>query len=146
MNKISLKSIILVSFQMVTMAYFLITTNPIGNGFGLVIQVLGFVIAIWGMLTMRFGNFNIQPEVKSSTLITKGPYKVIRNPMYTGLFLIFFPMVFNDFNLINLLVFNALMITLILKIFSEEQFLVQCFGVEYLNYKKRTFRLFPYIF
>lgn len=55
----SLKSIILVSFQMATMVYLLIATNPIGNGFGLVIQVLGFVVALWGMLTMKFGNFNV---------------------------------------------------------------------------------------
>ena len=142
----SLKSIILVSFQLVTMAYLLVTTNLISNGFGLVIQALGFIIAVWGMVTMKLGNFNVQPEVKSSTLITKGPYKLIRNPMYTGVILIFLPMIINNFNYLNLVVYSILALTLLLKIFSEEQFLEKRFGDNYTQYKIGTYRLFPYLF
>jgi len=142
----SIKSIILVSIQMITMAYLLIFNQPISYDFWLFIQIFGISIALFGILTIKIGNFNIQPEVKSSTLITKGPYRIIRNPMYTGIFLFFLPIVFNDFNLINILVFNVLMITLMLKIFSEEQFLTERFGDNYTQYKKRTYRLFPYLF
>ena len=142
----SIKSIFLVFLQIVTMAYLLIVTNRIGNGFGLVLQTLGFIIAVWGMLTMKFGNFNVQPEVKSSTLITIGPYKLIRNPMYTGVILIFLPMIINNFSYLNLVVYSVLVLTLLLKIFSEEQFLEKRFGEDYTQYKTGTYRLFPYLF
>jgi len=142
----STKSIILVSFQMVTMAYLLIISQPISNGFWLFFQILGIIIALFGMLTMKFGNFNVQPEVKSSTLITKGSYKFIRNPMYTGVIMIFLPMAIRNFTLQNIVVFCVLVLILILKIFSEEQFLTERFGDNYTQYKKRTYRLFPYLF
>lgn len=66
--------------------------------------------------------------------------------MYKEVILIFLPTIINNFNLINLLVYVTLIITLLLKIFSEEQFLEQRFGEDYTQYKTGTYRLLPYIF
>ena len=142
----SKKSAILVIFQIITMIYLIIFNNPFAINLGLVFQVLGIIIGSWGILTMRIGNFNIQPEIKSEILMKSGPYRWIRNPMYTGVILIYLPIIIYNFSWLNCVVFVVLLVTLLLKMISEEQFLEQRFGVDYLLYKKTTKRLIPFIF
>jgi len=139
-------STILVVVQTITMIYLLIINPQIIVGLGLIIQIFGIVLGIWGILIMRVSDFNIQPEVKSSSLITTGPYKWIRNPMYVAVILFYLPIVIKHFKWINSLVFMALLITLLLKIKSEEEFLLERFGKDYFEYKKKTKRFIPFIF
>jgi len=139
-------STILVVVQTITMIYLLIINPQIIVGLGLIIQIFGIVLGIWGILIMRVSDFNIQPEVKSSSLITTGPYKWIRNPMYVAVILFYLPIVIKHFKWINSLVFMALLITLLLKIKSEEEFLLERFGKDYSDYKKETKRFIPFIF
>ena len=142
----SKKSLILVIIQILTMVYLLIFNNPIAIGFGLILQIVGVAIGLWGILTMRIGNFNIQPEVKSDSLIKSGPYKWIRNPMYLAVILFYIPIVIQNFNWINGSVFIVLLITILLKIYFEEQLLKERFGDKYLEYKRKTKRLIPFIY
>ena len=127
---------------------FLVWTKAIFNWnlVSIFIQSLGLLIAIWGVLVIKIGNFNIQPEVKSVTLITQGPYKILRNPMYTGILLIFAPSVAYSNQLSTWIVFGLLICTLLLKIFKEESFLLTKFGNEYHEYKSKTWRLLPLLF
>ena len=142
----SKKSSILVILQIITMIYLLLFNSPFVREIGLFIQIIGIVIGLWGILTMRIGNFNIQPEVKSTSLVTKGPYRWIRNPMYTAVILFYLPIVVLNFNWMNALVFIVLIAVLLMKIKSEEQFLKERFGEDYLLYKKMTKRLIPFVF
>jgi len=96
---------------------------------------------------MRIGRFNIQPEVKTEAkLIIKGPYKLIRNPMYLGLLLFFGAGLLESFQLIKILVYVILAAVLSIKIMLEEKYLLLKFGAPYSEYKKTSFRLLPYIY
>ena len=96
---------------------------------------------------MKIGNFNIQPELKkNAVLVNSGPYKLIRNPMYTGLILFFGSGLASSFQLLNSLVFLLLVLVLLLKINREEKYLALSFGEDYLAYKNKTHRLVPYLF
>ncbi len=101
---------------------------------------------IFDSICSILGNFNIEPEVKSVTLITSGPYKWIRNPMYIGVLFILAPIVIQNFDMLNSLVLIVLLITLLLKIHSEEQLLKERFGEEYTKYKMKSNRLIPFIY
>ena len=142
----SKKSLILVIIQILTMVYLLIFNNPLIFGLGLVFQAIGIFIGIWGILIIGIGNFNIQSEVKSDSLITTGPYKWIRNPMYMAVILVYVPIVIQNFSWINALVFIVLFIAILLKIYFEEQFLEERFGNNYLEYKRKTKSLLPFIY
>ncbi|WP_396600501.1 methyltransferase family protein [Algibacter sp. R77976] len=112
----------------------------------ILIQLLGISISIWGIVAGGVTKFNIQPEVKSNELITRGPFSLIRNPMYIGIIVLFSPTIVNNPTSFSMLVFVLLIITLILKIYSEEQFLETKFGNQYLIYKAKTYRLIPYLY
>lgn len=49
----------------------------------------GIALGAWALAANRPGNFNLRPEPRQGgILITHGPYRWIRHPMYTGLLLI----------------------------------------------------------
>ncbi len=110
------------------------------------IQFLGIFVALWGVFSIRIGNFNIQPEVKAETLVTKGIFSVLRNPMYTGIILLFLPTILKAHSALMWIYYTLLVTVLILKIYREEIFLQEKFGEVYSLYKARTWRILPYIF
>lgn len=143
----SKKSIVLVILQISCFIFFGLNGGLFADGIFLIVQIIGLLIGLWGIIVMRIGNFNIHPEVKQTAIfISHGPYKVIRNPMYTGILIFFGVSVINNFSYLRLIVLVILAIVLLIKIFMEEQFLSNRFETEYLNYKKKTYRLIPFVF
>ena len=138
---------LLVSIQFLCLAYLVFFTDSMGRGVFLIIQILGFSLALWSVFVMGIGRFNIQPEVKTTAkLVTKGPYRMIRNPMYSGLILFFGVGIIQSLEIINTAVFILLIIVLLSKIFLEEKYLSSKFGKSYQEYKNKSYRLFPYIY
>lgn len=141
------ESKILVFLQFSCLAYLIFFTKFISHGYLLIFQIFGFLLSFWAVLVMKIGKFNIQPELKeNSRLVSNGPYRLIRNPMYTGLILFFGPVAFYRVNILNISVFLLLIVILLLKIRLEERILENHFGEVYLDYKQKTKRLVPYIF
>lgn len=143
----SKKSLILVIIQFTIFAYFIFSGGIIAKNIWFVIQIFGFIISLWGILAMKIGNFNVQPEVKPTAIFkTNGPYKIIRNPMYTGLILFFGAALISNYSSLHFSAFILLVIVFLKKIALEEMFLSQRFGNTYLEYKKKTYRLIPFIY
>ncbi|HHC79552.1 MAG TPA: isoprenylcysteine carboxylmethyltransferase family protein [Flavobacteriia bacterium] len=143
----SKKSLFLVLIQFACFAFFALDGHLFAKGSLLIIQILGVGIGLWGIAAMRIGNVNIQPEVKpNAVFVSSGPYKIIRNPMYSGILIFFGMSVINHFTLLRLAILLLLATVLLMKIFMEEQFLIEKFGIRYEQYKQKTHRLIPFIF
>ena len=78
---------------------------------------------------------------ETSVLITEGMYRYSRNPMYLGLLLLIIAATiwFGTWFGIIISLFFILLIN-ILQIIPEEEALLQIFGEEYLEYKKKVRR------
>ena len=143
----SIASKLLVFLQVSCLAYLLFFTKFMSQGLLLIIQISGILLLLWAVITMRLGNFNIQPELKQNAhFVNSGPYRLIRNPMYTGLIIFFGAGALHSLELTESFVFLILTLVLIIKIRLEEKFLENRFGQAYVNYKSRTYRLLPYIY
>jgi len=140
-------NLILTVIQYLGFGIFLYLSPWMADGLPLqLIEFLGFALAIWALATMNKSKFNIAPQPrKNATLVTSGPYAIIRHPMYTSLLLSFTPLVIShwDNNRFTLLIF--LYVNLILKLLFEESLLISHFD-SYDEYMKRSWRVIPKIF
>jgi protein-S-isoprenylcysteine O-methyltransferase Ste14 len=77
-------------------------------------------------------------------LVTSGPYKRIRHPMYTVHIVYFLSWVLVSANLLFLIYYVLAILLIMLRIPKEERMMLEKFGEEYRAYMKRTGRLLPY--
>lgn len=123
-------------------------TGPIvpGNPVFLVGAVAGVLLVIWSLWTMRLSNLNVMPDLKAnSILVTSGPYRLIRHPMYAAVLLITLALVLNHLTLLRVGYWLVLVIDLHLKFMYEEKLLLEKYP-QYSDYKQRTKRLIPFIY
>lgn len=141
----SLKSLILVLVQAICSVYIVFSGGIIPkNVYSIIILASGLLLGIWAMLEFRF-RFNIFPELlNDSVLVTSGPYRFIRHPIYTAVLLITLAYVTNHFTYINLSLWVVLLIVLNVKLRYEEKFLMERFK-EYGEYRSRTKTLVPFV-
>ena len=113
-----------------------------------IIGAIGFAFAVfmhnWSHIALGI-NWSPTLELKKEQrLITNGPYKYIRHPMYTA-FLLW--VAFQPLLLPNWLVLLAGLFGIAMMYFGrvekEEKMMLERFGKEYEDYMKKTGRLFP---
>lgn len=141
------KSAVLVTVQLTCIAA-LVLTGPVipGKIPALIVAGAGATLLVWAIAAMRLPNLRIQPEVaQNATLVTQGPYRVIRHPMYAGGMLIAAGWVWNDFTVMRMLAALILLLDYIVKLAYEETLLRERFP-EYAEYMQRTKRLLPFIY
>jgi len=110
------------------------------------IELIGLFLGIWAVIIMRIGHFNIAPEPLSwSKMVSLGPYRIIRHPMYLALLLTTFPLVISDVSFLRLVFWFILLVNLILKMEYEEGLLQKHFP-DYARYREQTARLIPGIY
>jgi protein-S-isoprenylcysteine O-methyltransferase Ste14 len=76
-------------------------------------------------------------------LVTSGPYKYVRHPMYLGMFVYTFGLMIISLDWLVSLFFAFSILANYLRISREEQMLIEEFGEEYREYMERTGRLLP---
>ena len=110
------------------------------------IKLIGLFLGIWAVVIMRIGHFNIAPEPLTwSKMTSRGPYRIIRHPMYLALLLTTFPLIISDFSSLRLVIWFILLVNLILKMGYEEGLLQKKFP-DYARYRTYTARLIPGIY
>ena len=108
---------------------------------GVIITAFGVLVFIMAVAQMKENwRAGVQREDRTS-LVTAGIYSVSRNPAFLGFDLMYIGILFSFFNW-SLCVITALALVLFhLQIVNvEEDFLIETFGQEYLEYKKNVFR------
>ena len=108
---------------------------------GVAIMLAGFVLMFWGLLTFARVRTGIIPMRPATQIVTHGPYRFSRNPMYTGMALAYLggSLIMNSgwaliiFPLVILGIYH-----LVIK--REERYLSLAFPSEYGDYKRSVRR------
>jgi protein-S-isoprenylcysteine O-methyltransferase Ste14 len=104
------------------------------------------VLGLWTLAHNRLGNFNIRPEPKASgQLVTSGPYRYVRNPMYSAVLLFAAAEVVAYRDAWKIACWFALALVLLAKALLEERGLREQHA-GYAEYAKRVRRFIPGVF
>jgi protein-S-isoprenylcysteine O-methyltransferase Ste14 len=104
------------------------------------------VLGLWTLFHNRPGNFNIRPEPKASgRLVTNGPYRYMRNPMYSALLLFAAAEVLAYADMRKIACWIMLAFVLLAKAMLEERALRALFP-GYAAYARRVRRFIPGVF
>lgn len=140
-------SILLVIIQLVTLLYILFSGPLIPqDSIMLLLLIAGVALGIWAVYSFRITRFSLLSEIpENAALVTAGPYRVIRHPMYTSVLLIATALVVNEPTASRFLALLILAIVLLIKTETEERYLDKHFK-EYGSYKVNTQKLIPFLF
>ena len=114
---------------------------------GLAIMAVGVGIRAWARVTLgRY--FSVKLEMREKQpLVEEGPYAKVRHPGYLGYLTMWTGLAVSAMSGLAIVVVVLLFSTVYsYRIRKEETMLVATFGTAYEEYKKRTNRLFPFIY
>lgn len=112
---------------------------------GASIAWLGTLLACWSRFLLG-KNWSVSVQLKKGhELIQKGPYEIIRHPIYTAILLLFLGNVIIVGDYRGILAFLIVFISIWRKLKLEERWLAEHFGETYVNYKAKTKALFPWV-
>jgi protein-S-isoprenylcysteine O-methyltransferase Ste14 len=101
----------------------------------------GLAIGLLGFREMRRAETNVDPYKPATAIVTEGPYRFTRNPLYVGMTL-----VYTGITALSNALLAAMLLPLVLAVMRrgvierEERYLERKFGDEYLAYKARVRR------
>lgn len=115
-----------------------IATRMVGRGIGLA----GIALLIWSLWTLKRHGTTVRPDRAADVLVTDGPFRIRRNPIYLAHVLLLFGVAELTKNIwfVILAIAYAGLVTW-LAILPEERHLEARFGDAYRDYKARTRRL-----
>jgi protein-S-isoprenylcysteine O-methyltransferase Ste14 len=108
---------------------------------GSILALGGLVIANWGRRTMESAGTNVKPSEPTLAIVSEGPFRFSRNPLYLSLAAVYLGITLLFNALWPLVLFLPLMIVAHFGIvLREERYLEKKFGETYLAYKRRVRR------
>jgi protein-S-isoprenylcysteine O-methyltransferase Ste14 len=113
---------------------------------GLVLFVIGCVLRLAPVFVLGRRFSGLVAIQEGHELVTGGLYRVIRHPSYLGLLLGLFGWALVFRSAIGVLVSLLLLPPLIARMNSEDALLESEFGSKYADYRRRTWRLLPFLY
>jgi protein-S-isoprenylcysteine O-methyltransferase Ste14 len=113
---------------------------------GIAVMVAGLAFRIWAIAVLGKSFRTTVETFKGQEVVKEGPYRLLRHPSYTGILIICLGYGLAVQNWLSL--FPALLLplaALVYRIHVEEELLVESLGQAYVDYKKHTKRLIPWV-
>ena len=124
--------------------YLLVSGDLFSPNAWLVVQLLALGLLPWARLSFQPRQFNIHAEPKESLLISSGPYKYIRHPMYIAVLAVLWVGILNHYSLLNLGLGIVVSFVVGARIMVEEQLLTKSIP-GYAEYARQTKLIIPYV-
>ena len=111
---------------------------------GAALTALGIAVAIWARLYLG-RNWSASPAMKEGhELVTTGPYAFVRHPIYSGIILATLGTGLTG-SIFGIVLFVIVTTMFLIRVGTEERYMLELFPGAYPAYRARTKRLVPLI-
>ncbi len=127
--------------RLIPLRYSARTARGSGLTLGSTCISIGLAGLISGFRQMNNAHTNINPTHPATTIVTEGPFRFTRNPLYLGMTLLYIGIMFIVNSLWMILILPAILGLMNVGVIArEERYLERKFGTQYLDYKQRVRR------
>jgi protein-S-isoprenylcysteine O-methyltransferase Ste14 len=119
----------------------LFTAQPIA----IALQVIAVGLMVWARVTFGRRSFHAAANPTAGGLVTTGPYRIIRHPIYTAACLFGWGPIIVHWSVVSIAFGILLLLGALMRMICEEQLVKQKYP-EYVKYAKVTKRMVPYLF
>jgi protein-S-isoprenylcysteine O-methyltransferase Ste14 len=137
---------VLAFFGLVICVFYLVLTGSFfGNGpISIAIQVASVLLMAWARLKFGVRSFHASAKPTQGGLVTSGPYRYIRHPIYAAILYFLWAGIAAHFSLRSLLIGVIASGMLALRLRAEEILLERVYP-EYAAYARGTARVLPFL-
>lgn len=142
-KNLSIAALLLMMIGMVGLLviHSLFARNPVG----IAVQVAAAALMIWARLTFGSRSFHARADPTPGGLVTTGPYRFIRHPIYTAICLFAWTGVLSNWS-VSAAAFGILVaLGAVGRMLCEERLVVELYP-EYREYARSTKRMVPGVF
>lgn len=120
--------------------WLVVTSNPGVGLAGIALALIGTFLEIWAVCHLRFA-FSTEPAARR--LVTSGPYRLARHPIYSGACLVYLGLLLTHPTMAVVMALLAWGMCIRFRMRYEETILTQAFP-EYEEYRRRVGALVPW--
>ena len=111
----------------------------------IIAQIFAFVFILYSRISFGKQEFSVTAVPGSGPLVQRGPYKLIRHPLYAGVLLLLWVSIIGHWKILTVLIGLIDTVGIIWRINLEERLLRERYP-EYADYASRTKKVIPYIY
>jgi protein-S-isoprenylcysteine O-methyltransferase Ste14 len=110
-----------------------------------ILCIAGLAFCCWARLTIGRNWSGIVTLKEGHDLITRGPYALVRHPIYTGLLVMFAATALAYGYLAGVFGIVLVFVSFWIKLSDEEKVMLKQFPEQYAAYRKRVKRIIPFV-
>jgi protein-S-isoprenylcysteine O-methyltransferase Ste14 len=119
--------------------------SPVVSSVALSAVVIGAAFAIWARLTIGTNWSGAVTLKENHELMQRGPYHLVRHPIYTGLLLMGVATAINYDEWYGFVIMGVVIVLFFFKIRLEERLMTENFPDQYPQYRQRVKAIIPFI-
>ena len=108
------------------------------------LQALACALMLWARMTFRGRSFHAGADPTAGGLVTGGPYRYLRHPIYSAILLFVWAGVIAQGGTVSILTAIVITAALAVRMGAEEALVAEAYP-EYAEYAHRTKRIIPFV-
>jgi protein-S-isoprenylcysteine O-methyltransferase Ste14 len=143
---LKLVSVVAFIILVLAMVYLLLVHSLFGHGpVAITLQVGAVLLMLWARITFGRRSFHAGANPTAGGLVTSGPYRYLRHPIYVAILLFTLTGIVSNWNLASAIAGIVIIVAVFARMLCEET-LLRVRYPEYSEYSRGAKRLFPFLY